>query len=136
MMAREIAQGGKRVVDFDRGEAGDTASARDYRGCRAAPRCLGQIRMTVAVGAAKRDEQSAGAERARVARHSTHDRIRRAEHFAAGCGGDLVQPEGALVDRYRRRHRYGRAGRGPGTLTRTGYRSGRDLSVITCLDAA
>jgi len=41
MMAREIAQGGERVVDFDRGEACDTAAARDYRACRAAPCCLG-----------------------------------------------------------------------------------------------
>src|SRR5438552_15201903 len=84
--------------------------------------------MAVALNAAKRHEQGAGGERARVARHSTHDRVRRAEHLAACCGRDFVEPEGALVDWYRRRHRWARAGRSPETDT--------DLTVITCTDAA
>ena len=51
MMAREIAKGGERVVDFDRGKAGEigeTAAALDYRSGRAAARGLGQVRMAVA----------------------------------------------------------------------------------------
>ena len=93
-----------------------------------APRGLGQVRVPVAAGASKRYEEGSSAERARVAKHSAGDRLRRAEHLAAGCGGDFVEPEGALVDWYWRRHRCARAGRSPEADT--------DLTVITCPDAA
>ena len=141
MMAREIAKGGERVVDFDCGKAGEvreTAAALDQRGGRAAARRFGHVGMAVAPGAAKRHEQGAGGERARVARHSTHGRVRRAEHLAAGRGGDFVDSEGALVDRYRCRHRCGRAGRGPRSYYRRSadLRRNADLTVITCPDAA
>jgi hypothetical protein len=131
MMARESAKGGERIVNFDRGKANRGArapAALDYRGGGAAARRFGEVRMAVPPDAAERHEQGAGGERARVDRHSTYDRVRRAEHLAAGCGGDFVKPEGALVDWYSRRHRYARAGRSPDADT--------DLTVITCPDAA
>jgi hypothetical protein len=131
MMARESAKGGERIFDFHRGKAnrvGRMAAALDYRGGGAAARRLGEVGMAVAPDAAERHEQGAGGERARVDRHSTYDRVRRAEHLAAGCGGDFVEPESALVDWYRRRHRYARAGRTP--------EADADLTVITCPDAA
>jgi hypothetical protein len=115
MMARESAKGGEGIVDFNRGKTRGPAAARDQRSPCATPRRLCQVCVAVAIGTSKRHEQSAGAERARVVRHSANGRLGRAEHFAAGCGGNFVEPEGALVIRYRRRHRRGRAGRGQGS---------------------
>jgi hypothetical protein len=109
MIAGEIAKGDERVIDFDRGKAGPATAAFDYSGGSVAPRGLGQVRVPVAAGASKRYEEGSSAERARVAKHSAGDRLRRAEHLAAGCGGDLVQPESAPVDRYWGRHRCGRS---------------------------
>ena len=80
--------------------------------------------MAVAIDPAKRHEKGACGEGARVVRHTAHDHVGCAEHLAAGCGGDFIEPEGASVVWYRCGHRCAR-----------GIRIA-DLTVITCPDAA
>ena len=108
MMPGKVTEGGQRIVNLDCGESlagGGAAAARDDRGYGAAARRFAEVRMSVAIGALESNEERASLERSRIARDSAYNRIRRAEQLAAGCGGDLVETEGALVDWYRRCHR-------------------------------